>query len=114
MDGKRVNQDSRASSEDSGRATVAMRYTLGPLEVCTVRRWAVCSLIAILVVVVILAASQAVPLLAFLLLPGILLSYLISHSSDTSNFSFVAGMILNAASYAVLINLAAERMKKTI
>jgi hypothetical protein len=91
-----------------------MRYTPGPLEVCTVRRWAVCSLIAILVVIVILAASQAVPLLAFLLLPGILLSYLISHSSDTSNFSFVVGMILNVASYAALINLAAKRMRKAI
>jgi hypothetical protein len=104
----------KASFEDSGRAAVAMRYTPGPLEVCTMRRWAVCSLIAILVVIAILAASQAVPSLAFLLLPGILLSYLISHSSDTSNFSFVVGMILNVASYAVLINLAAKRMGKAI
>ena len=76
------------------------------------RRWGVCFLIAILVVIAILAASQAVPGLAFLLFPGILLSYVISHSSDTSNFSFLAGMALNAASYAVLINLAAKRMRK--
>lgn len=76
------------------------------------RRWVVCFLIAILVVVAILAASQAIPALAFLLLPGVLLSYLISHSSDTSNFSFIAGMAVNAASYAVLINLAAKRFGK--
>jgi hypothetical protein len=91
-----------------------MRYTPGALEVCIMRRWGLCFLIAILVVIAILAASQAIPGLAYLLLPGILLSYLISHSSDTSNFSFVAGMILNAASYAVLINLAAKRMRKAI
>jgi hypothetical protein len=53
-------------------------------------------LIAILVVVAILAASQVIPGLAYLLLPGILLSYLISHSSDTSNFSFVASIHLQA------------------
>jgi len=68
------------------------------------RRWGFCFLIAMLVVVTILAASQAIPGLAYLLLPGILLSYLISHSSDTSNFSFVAGMTLNAVFYAVFIN----------
>lgn len=76
------------------------------------RRWFFCSLIAALVVIAILAASQAVPIMAFLLLPGILLSYLISHSSDTSDFSFIAGMVLNAASYTILINLVAKRMKK--
>jgi hypothetical protein len=112
MDGYGVYQELKASSKDSVRATVAMRYTPGPLEVCIMRRWSVCFLIAILLVIAILTASQAIPGLAFLLLPGILLSYLISHSSDTSNFSFVAGMILNAASYAVLINLAAKRMRK--
>jgi hypothetical protein len=67
-----------------------------------VRGWGVCFLVAILVVVAILAASQAIPGLAYLLLPGILLSYLISHGSDTSSISFVAGMTLNAACYAVL------------
>jgi hypothetical protein len=78
------------------------------------RRWGVCFLIAILVVLAILVASQAIPVLACLLLPGILLSYLISHGSDTSNFSFVVGMILNAASYAVLINLVARRIRIAI
>jgi hypothetical protein len=78
------------------------------------RRWGVCLLIAILVVIAILIASQAIHGLAYLLLPGILLSYLISHSSDTSNFSFVAGMTLNVASYAVLINLATKRIRKAI
>ena len=74
------------------------------------RRWGICFLIAITVVIGILAASQAVPGLAYLLLPGLLLSYLISHSSNTSNFSFLAGMTLNAASYAALINLAGKRI----
>jgi hypothetical protein len=78
------------------------------------RRWGICFLLAILVVLAALVASQAIPVLAYLLLPGILLSYLISHSSDTSNFSFVTGMILNAACYAVLINLATKRMKIAI
>jgi hypothetical protein len=90
-----------------------MGYTPGPVEVRAMRRWGVCFLIAIVVVIAILAASQAIPMLAYFLLPGILLSLFVSHSSDTSNFSFVAGMILNAASYAVLINLAAKWMKKT-
>jgi hypothetical protein len=78
------------------------------------RRWGVCFLIAILVVIAILEASQAIPGLAYLLLPGMLLSYFVSHSSNTSNFSFVAGMTLNAASYAVLVNLATKRMRKAI
>jgi hypothetical protein len=57
----------------SRRTAVSMRYTPSRPEVRTMRRWDV-FLIAILVVIAILAASQVIPGLAYLLLPGVLLS----------------------------------------
>ena len=46
---------------------------------------------------------------AILLSPGLALSGFISHGDDTSNFSFVLGLVLNAALYA-LVGVLIERV----
>jgi hypothetical protein len=77
-----------------------------------VRRWALCFLLSFFLVVTILFASERIHGIEFLFLPGILVSLRISHRSDTSDFSFIAGMILNAVCFTFLINVVSNRVKQ--
>jgi len=77
-----------------------------------VKHWVLCFLFSLLLVGPILFATERIPALQFLLQPGLLVSLLISRSSDTSDFSFVAGMIVNTLCYTLLLSLFAKLLKQ--
>jgi hypothetical protein len=71
-----------------------------------------CFIISCLLVLTILVASDRIHGIEYFLLPGMLLPLLISNSSNTGDFSFVAGMIVNAMFYTVLLLTISKRIEQ--
>ena len=77
------------------------------------KHWSVCYAASVVLVVVILFATNRIHGIELLLLPGMLLSLLISKSSDKSDFSFIAGMAVNTICYAWVISTIARHIHRS-
>jgi phosphotransferase system glucose/maltose/N-acetylglucosamine-specific IIC component len=61
---------------------------------------------------VLLTFSRSVGLTTWLLFPGLIVSALISHGSNTSNVSFIVGLVVAAVLYAYLALLIEKAIKR--